>query len=367
MGQDHEPLIRQVETIARGCHPFYLSFQMTKKSAADLLTFTLNRKLRSMFLKVSEVSKKYGDHTVVDSISFTLEQRKKLAITGETGAGKSSLLKMIAGLLQPDGGSVFFEDKKLVGPQDQLLPGHPQIAYLPQDAELRNNYRMEELLEYANKIDTDKATALFRLCRITDLLKRKNNEISGGEKQRVALTRLLIGAPRLLLLDEPFSNLDLVHKQLLQQVVEDISATLNITCVITSHDPSDTLSWADEIMVLQNGRIIQCDIPETIYQLPANEYVAGLFGSYNLFSKEEAAMPGGNQLHKIGADLWFCRPEQVLLQKNTGSDPEATITRVYFRGSFYEWVLNMNGKTITARTSRKDFSINEKVSISLRQ
>jgi iron(III) transport system ATP-binding protein len=319
------------------------------------------------FLEVIRLTKKYEEKEVVSSLNFNLPQYQKLAITGETGSGKSSLMKMIAGLLQPDQGNVFFEGNRVIGPLEQLLPGHPGIAYLSQDSELRNNYRVEELLEYANKLPVTESEQLFRLCRIDHLLKRKNNEISGGEKQRIALTRLLIGSPKLLLLDEPFSNLDLIHKKILKEVLGQISSTLGITCIITSHDPMDTLSWADEIKVLQKGKIIQQDTPEKIYRYPVTEYVAGLFGAYNLFGPEEAAWPGGKQLHWLGDDQWLCRPEQIVLQQYNREQPAATVKNIRFSGSFYEWKLEMNGKSILARTMGKDFEVNDRVSISIRQ
>ena len=116
---------------------------------------------------------------------------------------------------------------------------------------------MEELLEYANKLPATEAASLYKLCRIDHLLKRKNDQLSGGEKQRIALARLLVGSPKLLLLDEPFSNLDLIHKNILKSVIEDIGERMKLTCMLTSHDPMDTLSWADEIIVRKDGQIIQ--------------------------------------------------------------------------------------------------------------
>jgi ABC-type sugar transport system ATPase subunit len=205
------------------------------------------------FLQVSSIRKQLSPSFTLGSIQFSQPQGKKISITGETGSGKSSLLRIIAGLLQPDAGNVFFEGSRVPGPDEKLLPGHPDIAYLSQDHELRNNYRMGELLEYANKIPADQALALYRLCRIDHLLQRKNDQLSGGEKQRVALARLLVGSPKLLLLDEPFSNLDLIHKNILKGVIGDIAERLQITCMLTSHDPTDTLSWADEILVMRHG------------------------------------------------------------------------------------------------------------------
>jgi iron(III) transport system ATP-binding protein len=103
---------------------------------------------------------------------------------------------------------------------------------------------------------------------------------------------LLIKSPEMLILDEPFSNLDPIHTDILKAVLEDITERLQITCMLTSHDPHDTLSWADEIIVMKEGKIIQQGTPETIYQQPVNEYVAGMFGRYNLLNPKQAALFG---------------------------------------------------------------------------
>lgn len=116
-------------------------------------------------LSVSSLYKQQGSFALKD-ISFQQLPFQKIAIAGETGSGKSTLLKIIAGLVQPDGGQVLFEGKRVTGPLEQLVPGHPGIAYLSQHYELRNNYRMEELLEYANKLPEEKAQALYRLIKM---------------------------------------------------------------------------------------------------------------------------------------------------------------------------------------------------------
>jgi ABC-type sulfate/molybdate transport systems ATPase subunit len=213
-------------------------------------------------------------------ISFTQSARQKLVLAGETGSGKSTVLKIIAGLVQPDAGQVLWHDQAVKGPKEQLVPGHPRIAYLPQYFELPKFLRVEQVLEYANKISAREAQQLFRICRIKHLLKRKTDELSGGERQRIALCRLLIGKPELLLLDEPYSNLDMIVKGVLSAVIDDVCAKLAITCMLVSHHPEDTLPWADYIMVLYKGRVVQQGKPHEIYRKPKNAYVAGLFRDY---------------------------------------------------------------------------------------
>jgi iron(III) transport system ATP-binding protein len=198
-------------------------------------------------------------------ITFSQRKRQKLAIAGETGSGKSTLLKIIAGLEDYHSGKVLFNSEPVSGPADNLVPGHPGIEYLTQDFELPKFLRVEQVLEYANALRPEKAFELFEVCEISHLLPRKTDELSGGERQRIALTKLLISSPRLLLLDEPFSNLDMMHRITLKNVLKKICKQLDITCILVSHDPDDILAWADEIIVMREGVIVQKGTPKKIY------------------------------------------------------------------------------------------------------
>ena len=291
-------------------------------------------------LTVSDIQKKEGEDFALKGISFTQQPFYNIAVTGESGSGKSTLMKIIAGLAQPDAGEVYFEGQKVKGPNDKLIPGHPGIAYLSQHFELRNNYRIEELLSYANKLSDEDALNLYKITQIDHFLKRKNDQLSGGEKQRIALARLLVTAPRLLILDEPFSNLDLIHKNTLKSVIHDIGEKLKISCLLVSHDPLDTLSWADEILVMKDGAVVQRGKPEEIYQKPANEYVAGLFGKYNL----------------VGPKRLFVRPENFKIVKGGSFALEGTVEKVAFLGSAWELTVQLKEQKITVQTDQRNIA-----------
>jgi iron(III) transport system ATP-binding protein len=317
-------------------------------------------------LAVSGLTKQIEGIPVVQDISFSLQRFQKIAIAGETGSGKSTLLKMIAGLVQPTAGSILFNGEKVVGPDFQLLPGHPGIAYLSQHYELRHNYRMEELLEYANKLPQEQADRLFKICRIDHLFKRKSHQLSGGEKQRIALARLLVGSPSLLLLDEPFSNLDPIHKNILKNVLSDMGELLQLTCILTSHDPLDTLAWADEIKLMWQGRIIQEGKPAHLYHQPANEYAAGLLGGYTLADAElanslgmgTAGMPEGKKL--------LIRPGQLAVMPRTEGLAEGVIRAAHFRGFCVELEILISGVSLQAITMDPVYRVGDKVSVQLK-
>ena len=191
---------------------------------------------------------------VVDHFSFTMQKGEKLAIMGETGSGKSTLLKMIAGLTQPDKGNIWFENEKVPGPLETLIPGHPRMAYLSQYFELRPNFFVHEILEYANELTVEEANHLYEVCELTHLLQRKTHQLSGGEKQRIALARLLSKKPSLLLLDEPFSHLDLPHRKAIKKVIMNASASIDFSTILVSHEPADILPWADRIIFIRGGK-----------------------------------------------------------------------------------------------------------------
>ena len=287
----------------------------------------------------------------LENLHFSQEKFEKIALIGETGSGKSTLLKTIAGLIQPKSGTILFEGEKVMGPDWQLIPGQKGIAYLSQHFELRNNYRMEELLMYANELTQHEADELYSLCKINDLMQRNSYELSGGEKQRVALARLLVTKPTLLILDEPYSNLDLIHRNILKEVVENICRRYDISCIITSHEPADILPWADKIIVLKSGHIVMVGTAKEVYENPVNEYVAGLLGSYNIFSDDIFGRKG------------IIRPEEIELEKGRDGVHTGNIIAVKFMGNFYEIVVSVKHEQVMVQTKNDNFKTGEIVSL----
>ncbi|MGN6293809.1 MAG: ABC transporter ATP-binding protein [Chitinophagaceae bacterium] len=317
------------------------------------------------FLQVKNISRQENGNPAAREIRFVQQHHQKIAIAGETGSGKSTLLKIIAGLAQAESGEVRFEGIRVEGPAEKLIPGHPGIAYLSQQYELPNNMWVEEVLSYADELPPGDAATLYATCRIDHLLKRRTNQLSGGEKQRIALARLLTRSPKLLLLDEPFSNLDLIHKRILKTVIKDIGDKLGTTCMLASHDPLDTLSWADEIIVIREGQIIQQGPPAIVYSQPLNEYVAGLFGAYNLIpASSVAAFEKLSGIKQNGKSLFF-RPEDIKVIKKRGHTAACIVTGISFMGGYYEVGIRVDGVDLIARMMEQELTVGEEVEISL--
>lgn len=300
-------------------------------------------------VEVANISFEEHGTRVLYPLSFKHLRSKKLALTGESGAGKSTLLQIIAGLVQPTTGEVRIAGSRVRGPAAALVPGHPGVAYLSQKSELPKFLRVEQVLQYASKRPLSETQSLYELCHIDHLLGRRTDQLSGGEQQRVALARLLLGAPSLLLLDEPFSNLDRVHKQVLQRIIEELGQRLDITCLLVSHDATDTLSWADEVMVLHHGRVVQQASPEVIYRQPIDEYTAALFGDYNLVrgADRQALTPTIGRFQQ--KDALLVRPEQFLISSSAKAGVGGTVLAVRFFGSYYEVEVRLPENTVRVR------------------
>lgn len=283
-------------------------------------------------LSVQHLSGIEEGKTTVKDISFIQEHFEKIAIAGETGAGKTSLLKMIGGLMQPASGAILFNNEKVKGPDEQLIAGHKKIAYLSQHFELRNNYRVHELLEMVNQLEQKETDKIYAICKIDHLLNRWTDELSGGEKQRIALARLLSTSPQLLLLDEPYSNLDMLHKRQMKAVIQELGEEMNITCMLISHDAADILSWADTVFFMRNGEIIQRGSAMELYNKPADEYCAGLLGNYNLI--DARLLPPVQGKNNNPGKIFF-RPENIRIADPAKSVLKGIVQKILYWGSYY--------------------------------
>jgi ABC-type Fe3+/spermidine/putrescine transport system ATPase subunit len=290
--------------------------------------------LNNDFLKIDAISKSINGSLAVDDVSLSFTTQKKIAIIGETGSGKSTLLKLIGGLEQLDAGSIWYNQIKIKGALEQLIPGHPKIAYLSQHFELPNNYQVFDVLDFINQLSEIEKERLYDICGIRPFLQRWTDELSGGERQRVALVKTLLTAPELLLLDEPFSNLDLYNKQNMTDLINSISIELNVRIIMVSHDATDVMAWAEEIYILKNGKIIQSGTPEFLYHYPITEYCANLLG--DCLFVENSIFPFISSHLKLDYNKKiFLRPSYFSVAENRVEDSiTGKITKIVFKGNY---------------------------------
>jgi ABC-type Fe3+/spermidine/putrescine transport system ATPase subunit len=312
-----------------------------------------------ILLKTNQLTKTTEFGKVLGKVNLELKQNEHLVIAGETGSGKSTLLKIIAGLEQPDSGTVTLNNELVRGPADNLVPGHPEIAYLSQHFELPKFLRVEQVLEYASNVTDAYRQRIISICKIKHLLSRKTDQLSGGEKQRIAIARLLLTHPQLLLLDEPYSHLDTGLKAILKEVVNQISTKLGVTCILVSHHAEDTLPWAHRILVMKKGVIVQQGKPQELYHQPKNEYVARLFGEYNLVDAGLARLLGKSNLKGK-----FLRPEQLQLTKKKKG--KWVVSEVAYYGSYYLVTVGYKQKQLKVFSMRA-LEVGEKVDLDLRK
>ncbi|MFM2387004.1 MAG: hypothetical protein RL660_1761 [Bacteroidota bacterium] len=294
-----------------------------------------------LLLEISELhSQPLLGGFALQQISWQQQVQEKVALIGETGSGKSTLLKIIAGFTQAASGTILFEGKKVLGPNYQLIAGEEGMAYLSQHYELRHNYKMSDLLALRNDMTEEESAELFALCKIDHLLARNSKQLSGGEQQRIALACLLVRKPRLLILDEPFSNLDAIHKAELKAVINSVAERYGTSLILASHDANDVLPWADKIVVLQKGEIVQVGTSKDVFDNPANDYTAALLGAYNKLSCSLAKALG------IETDNAFVYTRPHVFQITSGSGLEAIVKACQYFGTHYQLTLECQAETL---------------------
>lgn len=280
--------------------------------------------VKKKMLQVSDISFSYQESLVLKGVSFSLTKGKNLALIGESGCGKSTLLKLIYGLYDLDEGQIFWNDSEVFGPKYHLIPGMPFMKYLAQDFDLMPFITVAEnvgkhLSNFYPEAKKARIAELLEIVEMTDYANVKAKFLSGGQMQRVALARVLALEPEVLLLDEPFSHIDNFRKNSLRRKLFGYLKEQQITCVVATHDSTDVLSFADEVAVIKDGKIIESGIPKFIYDNPRDKYVASLFGDVNEI--------------EINGELKFVYPHQLKVVLN--SDLKVEIVNFYFRGSHY--------------------------------
>lgn len=279
-------------------------------------------------LQVNNISFSYDKNKDINQVSFSFQKGKNLAVIGESGCGKSTLLKIIYGLYDLEEGQIFWNDQEVLGPKYHLIPGMPFMKYLAQDFDLMPFITVAEnvgkyLSNFYPKQKKERIAELLEIVEMTEFTNIKAKYLSGGQMQRVALARVLALEPEVLLLDEPFSHIDNFRKNSLRRKLFSYLKTKNITTLVATHDSTDVLSFADEVIVMKEGKIVAHNKPNKLYQNPVSNYVASLFGDVN-------EIPGH----------YFNQNETLLLYPHQleiveYSNLKVTVVKTYFRGNHY--------------------------------
>jgi ABC-type Fe3+/spermidine/putrescine transport system ATPase subunit len=277
-------------------------------------------------LKIENLNFAYiEDQKILQEINLTIKNGEIIAFLGTSGSGKSTLLLSIAGLLNFNG-EIKINNKRIQKPAEKLIAGHPDIKIVKQDYGLFPNMTVKEniayeLRYYEESYREKRITDLVEICEIQEIINRIPRQISGGQQQRTAIARAIAENPKILLLDEPFSHLDLENKIRLRNTIQKIVKQQKIACAFVTHEVEDALSLADQLVILENGRIIQKDNPETVYKQPINENTAKLTGLTNFI--------------KINKKTAMIRPENIELSSTEKADNQAIVIKNNFIGRGY--------------------------------
>jgi iron(III) transport system ATP-binding protein len=237
-------------------------------------------------LELKNIWKTFEKNNAPAVMDFSLDvfQGQKIALLGESGCGKTTILRMIAGFEVPDKGSVTLAGKTMSDVSVFVEPENRGIGIVFQDFALFPHKTILQnisygLFRYAKEIRKEMVNSILQITGLEGLEKRYPHQLSGGQKQRVALARALAPKPNVILLDEPFSNIDTLRKDMMREYIMDILNKTNSTAIIVTHDTKDALAIADKMVILKNGQTIQTGSPEEVFNHPQNRYVADFLKS----------------------------------------------------------------------------------------
>ena len=337
------------------------------------------------FLRVEDVTKKFGEVTVVDKLSLSIRRNEFFALLGSSGCGKSTLLRIMAGLETPTSGRIILDGQDIT----ELPAHHRPVNMMFQSYALFPHMNVTNNVAYglkregvASKEIAVRVSDALELVQMGNYARHMPSQLSGGQQQRVALARSLIKQPKLLLLDEPMSALDKKIRQKTQFELGSILYKVGVTCVMVTHDQEEAMTMADRLAVMSEGCIMQLGTPENVYEAPTSRFSAEFIGSTNVFSGELAedgssvvaspdlqnplelsyAMSNARKGHAVTVSI---RPERVRLTvPGSGDMPGAqtgakntatgTVEQIGYMGSYTLYYVRLpSGRLIIANVPRE--------------
>lgn len=305
-----------------------------------------------MYLSLKNISKKYKDKEILKNITFDIKEGELVCILGPSGCGKTTLLNIIGGFVSDYSGDVFLSDENI----NNIPPEKREIATVFQSYGLFTHKNVIDNVSYGLKLL--KIDKNMREKRARDMLekvglagyeKKKIKELSGGEQQRVAIARSMVLNPKLLLLDEPLSNLDVHLRDVMRKEIKRIQKQFGVTMIIVTHDQEDAFKLADRVIVINEGHIEQIGTPEELYKNPKNNFISSFIGENNIIDKN-----------------LIIRPEEISIKLD--SSGEGKVVDVTYLGATVEYLVETSDgntlKVLTMSTAER-FNNGDKVSIQI--
>lgn len=314
-----------------------------------------------MFLELKNLSKKYGENTVVNNFNINVEKGELISILGPSGCGKTTTLRMIAGFIKPTGGHIFLSGEDITDFPPEIRPVSTvfqNYALFPHMTVYENiDYGLRYPLKVGEKLNKkqkkERMEKVFELINLKGLENRRTDQLSGGQQQRVALARSLVLEPKVLLLDEPLSNIDTKLRETVRNEIRKIQKKLGITMIFVTHDQEEAMSISDRIVVMNQGEIQQTGTSREIYRTPESVFVAQFIGKANIF--------------KENGKTFMVRPENIRLSSEETNDELSGIAKIKgkeYRGTVILYELeNSKNKEINVITisNNIEYNIGEKI------
>lgn len=308
-----------------------------------------------MELKLKKLNKFFGDKKAVSEVDLNIKQGEIFTILGASGSGKTTVLRTIAGFETPTSGTIQFGNKIMSDNKTFITPEKRSVGLVFQDLALFPHMSVEKNILFAmgDRSGKKELNELLDLCKLNGLNKRYPHEISGGEMQRVALARAIAGSPDILLLDEPFNNLDVLLKESLLRDVKRIIKARGITAMFVTHHKDEAYYLSDRIAIMKNGEIQQVGTPISLYKNPVSKYTASFLGKTNLLTKN-------------GKEGWI-RPEDITI--STDGITNGFIVDTCFQGHHIEITIRMENNSyeqdyITAHSTDLSLKIGDQIKYS---
>lgn len=310
-----------------------------------------------MYIYLEDLSKRFQDSLAVDRINLKIKEGEIISLLGPSGCGKTTTLKMIGGFIKPTTGQIYIDNINITN----MMPENRPVSTVFQDYALFPHmtaienviYGLKYRKDYNKKAAIEERIKILKAMGLEDHHNTRVPNLSGGQQQRVALARALIVSPKVLLLDEPLSNLDAKLRVRMRKEIKEIQKKFNITMIFATHDQEEAMSISDRIVVMNRGRIEQIGPPEVIYSSPNNEFIENFIGRMNII--------------KINDKLKRVRPEEIKLSKNNGDLIGAIIDR-HFLGSKTTYFLKIDEQILevdVVNSHEEKFDVGENVYIEL--
>ena len=310
---------------------------------------------------ISHVTKSFGDNVVLKDFTQTFGDGEFITLLGPSGCGKTTMLRMIAGFEKPTSGEISIADVVVSSPKVFLPPEKRSIGMVFQSYAVWPHMTVFDNVAYPLRIAresrsdiTRQVSEVLEIVHLSQYAQRMPNQLSGGQQQRVALARALVARPKLLLLDEPLSNLDAKLRESMRFEIKEIQTRLGITVVYVTHDQTEAMAMSDRIILINRGEIQQVGSPQEIYDRPANQFVADFLGKVDFIrgeAKEGCILLDGTGQQipydgdKRGRVELAVRPERITLSKEQG-DLQGTMKTRYYLGDVNDCRVQVGDVTI---------------------